>query len=89
MTFYDQHFRLEESSLIAEITDNSKENIGTLLIRDPRNRQNPLRQQLWRAGHAHADVLVILSLVALLDVDQTDLSEGWKQKEKIMWRSYG
>jgi hypothetical protein len=52
--------------------------ILTLLIRDPRYRQNPLRQQLWRAGHAHAGVLLILSLVALLYVDQTDLTDGWK-----------
>jgi hypothetical protein len=53
--------------------------ILTLLIRDPRYRQNPLRQQLWRAGHAHAGVLLILSLVALLYVDQASLSAGWKQ----------
>jgi len=53
--------------------------ILTLLVRDPRYRQNPLRQQLWRAGHAHAGVLLILSLLALLYVDQTDLSEQWKQ----------
>ena len=53
--------------------------ILTLLIRDPRYRQNPLRQQLWRAGHAHAGVLLVLSLVALLYVDQTDLSAAWKQ----------
>ena len=53
--------------------------ILTLLIKDPRYRQNPLRQQLWRAGHAHAGVLVILSLLALLYVDQTSLSEPWKQ----------
>ena len=53
--------------------------ILTLLIRDPRYRQNPLRQQLWRAGHAHAGVLLILSLVALLYVDQANLSEAWKQ----------
>jgi hypothetical protein len=32
---------------------------------------HPLRQRLWRAGHAHAGVLLILSLVALLLVDQT------------------
>lgn len=50
----------------------------TLLIRDPRYRANPLRQQLWRAGHAHAGVLLILSLVALLYVDQTELTAGWK-----------
>jgi hypothetical protein len=53
--------------------------ILTLLIRDPRYRQNQLRQQLWRAGHAHAGVLLILSLVALQYVDHTDLSETWKQ----------
>ena len=53
--------------------------ILTLLIRDPRYRQNPLRQQLWRAGHAHAGVLLIVSLLALLYVDQTSLSEMWKQ----------
>lgn len=53
--------------------------ILTLLIRDPRYRQNPLRQQLWRAGHAHAGVLLVLSLLALFYLDQTDLSEPWKQ----------
>lgn len=53
--------------------------ILTLLIRDPRYRQNPLRQQLWRAGHAHAGVLLVLSLLALLYIDLTDLSEMWKQ----------
>ena len=53
--------------------------ILTLLIRDPRYRQNPLRQQLWRAGHAHAGVLLIVSLLALLYVDQISLSAMWKQ----------
>jgi len=57
--------------------------ILTLLIRDPRYRQNPLRQQLWRAGHAHAGVLLILSLVALLYVDQANLSEAWKQVVRL------
>jgi hypothetical protein len=55
----------------------------TLLLRDPRYRQNQLRQQLWRAGHAHAGVLLILSLVALLYVDQTDLAEAWKNAVRI------
>lgn len=55
----------------------------TLLIRDPRYRQNQLRQQLWRAGHAHAGVLLILSLVALLYVDQTNLAEAWKNAVRI------
>ena len=40
---------------------------------------NPLRRSLWRAGHAHAGVLLILSLVALSLVDQTDLGDGWKE----------
>lgn len=40
--------------------------------------ENHLRRQLWRAGHAHAGVLLILSLLALLFVDQTALSEQWK-----------
>lgn len=35
--------------------------------------ENPLRQRLWRAGHAHAGVLLVLSLVMLLYVDQAEL----------------
>ena len=38
--------------------------------------RNPLRQSLWRAGHAHAGVLLVLSLVAFLYVDAANLSEG-------------
>jgi hypothetical protein len=41
-------------------------------------KQNPLRQDLWRAGHAHAGVLLILSLVALRYVDEASLGEGAK-----------
>jgi hypothetical protein len=39
---------------------------------------NPLRQNLFRAGHAHAGVLLVLSLVALRYVDEANLTEGWK-----------
>lgn len=49
------------------------------LINDPAYIQNPLRQDLFRAGHAHAAVLLILSLVALLYVDEANLSKGWKR----------
>lgn len=49
-----------------------------LLIGDPAYMENQLRQDLWRAGHAHAGVLLILSLVALRYVDEAALSEGWK-----------
>ena len=37
------------------------------------------RQDLWRAGHAHAGVLLILSLLVLRYVDETNLSESLKQ----------
>jgi hypothetical protein len=37
---------------------------------------NPVRQNLWRAGHAHAGVLVILALLGMLYVDRAGLSEG-------------
>ena len=40
----------------------------SFLINDPRYMQNPLRQNLFRAGHAHAGVLLILSLVALTHI---------------------
>lgn len=39
---------------------------------------NPLRHDLWRAGHAHAGVYLMLSLVMLLYVDQAVLSPFWK-----------
>lgn len=44
---------------------------------------HPLRQRLWRAGHAHAGVLLLLSLVALLLVDHAVLTDGWKQLVRI------
>jgi len=44
--------------------------------RTPGYLDNPVRQNLWRAGHAHAGVLVLLALVGILYVDQTDLSDG-------------
>lgn len=46
-----------------------------LLINDPAYVANPLRQDLWRAGHAHAGVLLVLSLIALRYVDEAQLSE--------------
>ncbi|MDM7914296.1 MAG: hypothetical protein QUU85_03395 [Candidatus Eisenbacteria bacterium] len=49
----------------------------TLLIRDPAYQANPLRQDLWRAGHAHAGVLLVLSLVALRYVDHARLGRPW------------
>lgn len=48
--------------------------ILSLLIGDPAYMENELRQDLWRAGHAHAGVLLILSLVALRYVDEAHLT---------------
>lgn len=47
----------------------------SLLIGDPTYVKNPLRQDLWRAGHAHAGVWLILALVALRYVDEANLSD--------------
>jgi hypothetical protein len=39
---------------------------------------NPLRHDLFRAGHAHAGVYLVLSLVMLRYVDEAVLSPFWK-----------
>jgi hypothetical protein len=52
--------------------------ILSLLIGDPTYMQNALRQDLWRAGHAHAGVWLILALVALRYVDEANLSDVMK-----------
>lgn len=54
-----------------------------MLIGDPAYMANPLRQNLFRAGHAHAGVLLVLSLVALRYVDEAKLSSSWK--EFVRW----
>jgi uncharacterized membrane protein YkgB len=52
--------------------------ILTLLIGTPEYMANALRQDLWRAGHAHAGVFLILTLVALRYVDDASLSDRAK-----------
>lgn len=48
---------------------------GTFLLRVTRGQHpaSPLQQSFFRAGHAHAGVLVVLALVALLYVDAAAL----------------
>ena len=46
--------------------------------RTPGYLDNPVRRHLFRAGHAHAGVWVIFALVALLYVDQANLSDTAK-----------
>ncbi len=43
---------------------------------EPGYLDNPTRSSLWRAGHAHAGVLVLLALVAMIYIDQANLSSG-------------
>jgi hypothetical protein len=52
--------------------------LGMLTGNAPGYSDNPLRQNLWRAGHAHAGVYLILSLVMLRYVDEAMLSPFWK-----------
>jgi drug/metabolite transporter superfamily protein YnfA len=51
----------------------------TFLTRNlPGYNDNPLRHDLWRAGHAHAGVYLVLSLIMLRYVDEAELSPFWK-----------
>jgi hypothetical protein len=49
-----------------------------LIGRAPGYVDNPLRHDLWRAGHAHAGVYLVLSLVMLRYVDEALLSPVWR-----------
>lgn len=49
-----------------------------LVTRAPGYVDNPLRQDLWRAGHAHAGVYLVLALVMLRYVDEAALSSPWR-----------
>jgi hypothetical protein len=64
--------------IIVPTDEISGASILSLLIADPSYGQNDLRQDLWRAGHAHAGVWLVLSLVALRYVDEASLSEGMR-----------
>jgi len=52
--------------------------LSQLVGKAPGYFDNPLRQDLWRAGHAHAGVYLVLSLVLLRYVDEARLSSSWK-----------
>ncbi|GGL17471.1 hypothetical protein Sme01_71990 [Sphaerisporangium melleum] len=59
--------------------------LGLIGRRIPGYLDNPVRRGLWRAGHAHAGVLVMLALVALLYVDQSDLSGGLRTLVRVLF----
>jgi uncharacterized membrane protein len=54
-----------------------------MLIGDPAYMANPLRQDLWRAGHAHAGIFLVLSLVVLRYVDDARLSPRAKSLVRL------
>ena len=56
----------------------------TMIVGDVEGyRDNPLRQDLWRAGHAHAGVLLVLSLLILRYVDEAELSPRVKNLTRV------
>ncbi|MGH7482118.1 MAG: hypothetical protein ACRELV_08175 [Longimicrobiales bacterium] len=57
--------------------------ILAMLMSDPAYAANDLRQDLWRAGHAHAGVLLVLSLVMLRYVDETRLPDAAKSFARL------
>jgi uncharacterized membrane protein len=52
--------------------------LGFLTTNAPGYSDNPMRHDLWRAGHAMAGVFLVLSLVMLRYVDDAALSPFWK-----------
>ena len=52
--------------------------LSLLIDPDSGYMNNPLRQDLWRAGHAHAGIMLVLALIILRYVDEAALSEKWK-----------
>ena len=58
--------------------------VKSLMNRNSRYMDNPLRQNFFRAGHAHAGVFVILSLVCQILADAATLPP-WL----IWWRGWG
>ncbi len=52
--------------------------LGLLTGNEPGYNDNSVRHDLWRAGHAHAGVYLVLSLVMLRYVDEAVLSPFWK-----------
>jgi hypothetical protein len=52
--------------------------LSFLTRNSPGYADNPLRHDLFRAGHAHAGVYLVLSLVMLRYVDEAVLSPFWK-----------
>ena len=57
--------------------------LGFLTSNESGYVDNPLRQDLFRAGHAHAGVYLVLSLVMLRYVDEAVLGPFWKWLARV------
>ena len=57
--------------------------LNFLTSNEPGYIDNPLRQDLFRAGHAHAGVYLVLSLVMLRYVDEAVLGPFWKWLARV------
>ena len=57
--------------------------LNFLTTNDSSYVDNPLRQDLFRAGHAHAGVYLVLSLVMLRYVDEALLGPPWKWLARV------
>src|SRR5690625_3776952 len=53
--------------------------LSMLISAESAYMDNPLRQNLFRAGHAHAGILLILSLIILRYIDETHYKERTKR----------
>jgi len=54
-----------------------------IATRDPGYMDNPVRRHMFRAGHAHAGVWIILALVAMLYVDRANLPEALRNVVRL------
>ena len=57
--------------------------LTSLMDRASRYMDNPLRQNFFRAGHAHAGVIVLLSLICQVLADAADLPSWWAWAVRI------
>ncbi|MEV0621486.1 hypothetical protein AB0I81_49720 [Nonomuraea sp. NPDC050404] len=58
--------------------------LSFLMKNVPGYLDNPTRRALWRAGHAHAGVLVLFALVAMLYIDQSSLPDTLKALSRTL-----
>ena len=58
--------------------------LSSIVKKIPGYLDNPTRRALWTAGHAHAGVLVLFALVAMVYVDQVDYSSGMKTLVRVL-----